>query len=132
MGFLLYILSRILQAVLVTIGIIYGLIKCFWGRQFIEGLKNADRKFLILAKSIDKFGNVACSELFNDTLLKNSTWKFGYINETISGVLGVNKGKRTLSKFGNWICKDLDLIDKNHVENAAIDDLKNITNSNQS
>ena len=107
--------------VIVTVGIIYGLIKCFWHTEIKAGLKSANAKFLLLAKSIDKYGNVACSELFNDLLLsKDSKWKFGYIEETISGVLGVNYNDGTLSKTGKFICNILNKIDKGHVQRAAI------------
>jgi hypothetical protein len=103
MGFILYLISRLLQAILVTIGVLYGLIKSFIHSHIGNGFKYADNKFLTLAKSIDKFGNVACSELFIDLLIsKNSEFKFGKIEQTISYVLGKNQIAGTLTKTG-WL-----------------------------
>jgi hypothetical protein len=119
MGILLFILSVVISVILLPIGILYGLIYSFVDQHFDIGLKKADDKFLALAKAIDKYGNVACAELFNHTLIKKeSVHKFGDIKETISAVIGHNLLAGTLTRTGkalNWI---LDEIDKNHSVDA--------------
>lgn len=69
----------------------------------------------MLATSVDKFGNVVCAELFNATLItKESSYKFGKIEQTISMVIGYNLQAETLSKTGKILNSVLDFFDKNH------------------
>jgi hypothetical protein len=129
MGTLLYILSLILRALLVPVGIVYGIIKLFHESHFDRAFKYTDQKFLVMAKSVDKFGNAVCVELFNDTLItKDSAYKFGRIDQTISEVIGYNLKFGTLTKTGktiNWIlCK----IEKNHTT-KAIEDFDQVSGS---
>ena len=71
------------------------------------------------AINIDKFGNREFRTSLNKCLInKNSPFKFGNIDETISSVLGKNKRFGHLTKFGKVICKILDTIDKNHCEKS--------------
>jgi hypothetical protein len=123
MGFILYILSRLLSAVVITLGILYGLIRCFWGHQIGVALKSVNQKFMIMATSIDKYGNVACKELFNDVLIKpHSLNPFGYIEQTISIVLGHNQIFGTLSRTGKAVVWLLDKIEKDHCKKWALKD----------
>jgi hypothetical protein len=119
MGIILYILSILLGILLLPLGITYGIIYSFIDQHFKTGLKKADNKFLELAKAIDKYGNVACAELFNHTLIKeNSKHKFGDIKETISAVIGYNLLAGTLSKTGRILNSILNFFDKNHAVEA--------------
>ena len=69
--------------------------------------------------AIDQAGNVVCSGLFNDILIKKNGYKFGNEDETISSVLGKNKKTNTLKKSGKILSDFLNKIDNNHVEEAA-------------
>jgi hypothetical protein len=71
-----------------------------------------------IAYSIDVFGNVFCSQLFNITLIKHGGYQFGERRETVSSVLGKNKIMGTLSKSGRVLAKILDSIDENHCINS--------------
>jgi hypothetical protein len=122
---LIYILSQILSALLVTIGVPYGLFKDFKGRQIGVALRRAGDKLKLLATTVDKSGNVSCKELFTDTLLKKDAltkYPFGDLSETISGVVGINHELKTTSKTGEWVARTLDNLDKGHVEKAALDE----------
>lgn len=122
-GFRLFIVSIIAALLLFPIGFAWGFVKCFWKRQFKQGLKNLDSKFMILAKSNDKYGAVICAEWFNDVLItKESTHKFGNIEETASMVLGYNQQEKTLSDTGEDLVKALDKIEKDHCLNAIKND----------
>jgi hypothetical protein len=115
MGFVLYIVACLLSLALFGLGIIFGIAQGFIRVQLGTGLKNANKKFLTMAKSIDKLGNVMCAELFNATLItRESEYRFGKIEQTISMVIGYNLQVDTLSRVGralNWI---LDKCEKDH------------------
>ena len=120
MGLILYIVSILLQLILVPLGILYGIAVSFYKRKFISGLQYANKKFLIVAISGDQFGNSVCRELFNSTLItKESTNRFGKINQTVSEVIGLNLLAGTLTKTGKFVNKLLDLIEKNHTIKAV-------------
>lgn len=115
MGTLLYIASLILRAILVPVALIYGIIKLFRESHFDRAFKYTDEKFLVMAKSMDKFGNAVCVELFNDLLItKDSVYKFGRIEQTISDVIGYNLLAGTLTKTGKVVNDILCFIQKNH------------------
>lgn len=119
MGFVLFILSVVLSALLFPLGIVSGLIQSFYQVQPKTGLKNTDKKFLVLAKSVDKFGNVICSELFNAALIKKNGHQFGRIEETISMVLGYNLQEGTLTTRGKVL---VFILTKKHCLNAIKND----------
>jgi hypothetical protein len=122
MGFLLFLLSIILASVLCVIGFVFSFIQGFILVRWKTGLKKADHTFLILAKSVDKFGNVICEELFNATLItKGSQHQFGKIEQTISMVIGYNLQAGTLSRAGRVLNKILDLFEEDHSIKAIID-----------
>lgn len=116
MGILIFIIAAILSIVLLPIGFIWGVVEAFWKRGFKSGFKRISEYFYDMALSIDQFGNVTCKELFNDTLIINSSDdRFGDPDETISSVLGKNKRDGTLTKTGKILSWILDKLDKNHV-----------------
>lgn len=104
---ILFLIAVILGVILYPIGIIYSVIK------------HISDMFKTLAIGINQFGNVTCSLLFNDTLIKKGGYQFGNPDDTISRVLGKNKITGTLTKAGKALADLLNFIDKNHVENAA-------------
>jgi 8-oxo-dGTP diphosphatase len=122
MGVLLYILSLLLSVILLPVGFVYGVVAAFWKHRFKTGVRNVNVKCLELAKSIDKYGNVACAELLNATLItKDSPYRFGKIEQTISKVVGYNYLFGYLTRTGralNWV---LNKIDRNHTVDAVYD-----------
>lgn len=116
MGVLLYIVSLIISIILLPLGFVYMIFKMIYKQRFFqEGLPAINQKFLKLATAVDIYGNVACSELFNDTLIKKeSIDRFGNYGETISSVIGKNKIKNTLTKTGKILDYILDFFDPNH------------------
>lgn len=108
---ILFLIAVILGVILYPIGMLYSLLKISIG--YLNAI------FKTFAIGIDQFGNVACSDLFNDTLIKKTGHRFGNPDETISKVLGINKASGTLTKTGRLLADFLNFIDPNHVENAA-------------
>lgn len=100
MGFLLFIIAYILFLPLSLIN--YCVVK------------NKKGYFKSSAISLDKFGNREFRTLLNLTLRLKTGYKFGNMNETISGVLGKNERDKTLSKIGKCLVYILNKIDKNH------------------
>ena len=75
--------------------------------------------FINTSRNIDIFGNKEYRTLFGYTLLSNkSVVKFGK-DETISSVLGKNQQNKTLSIAGRLLVWILNLLDKNHCQEAA-------------
>lgn len=116
MGIILYIVSLIISVILLPVGFIYMIFKMIYKRKFFqEGLPAINQKFKKLATAVDIYGNVACSELFNDILIKKeSVDRFGNYGETISSVIGKNKLTNTLTNTGKILDAVLDFFDPNH------------------
>jgi 8-oxo-dGTP diphosphatase len=115
-GVILYIISLIISVILLPLGFVYMIFKMVYKRRFFqEGLPAINQKFVKLATAVDIYGNVACSELFNDTLIKKeSVDRFGNYGETISSVIGKNKLTKTLTRTGKILDALLDFFDPNH------------------
>lgn len=114
-GLLVYLLATILMAIFYTIGILYGAIKSLYKRQIGSGAAAIDNKLFTMAVMKDQTGNIVCAELFNLLLIKKeSIYKFGEKDETISSVLGKNLQVNTLSSTGLWLADILDSIQPNH------------------
>ncbi len=110
-GYILFFIAVFMGAILYPIGIIYSVCKLVF--LYVGNVCKT------LAIGINQFGNVVCSDLFNDTLIKPNGVKFGNPDNTISKVLGLNKKQATLTKAGLFIANILNKIDKNHVEDAT-------------
>jgi hypothetical protein len=118
MGILLTIIAIIISAVLVPIGMLYGIIKHLLG---------INKKALNIALWIDIGGNVLCAELFNDLLIKNSDINpFGSPYQTISEVLGINNQLLNLTKTGQGLTNLLHYLDPYHVEKSIGINVPNI------
>jgi hypothetical protein len=125
-GFVLFLISIVIASVLGPVAFIYTIIRSLVRLSRTEMQMLFGRLFYFMAYSIDQFGNVIGQYLFNDTLItKDSTYKFGNPDVTISAVLGMNKKNKTLSKLGTYICNILNYIDPNHVEKAADSEIIN-------
>ena len=109
MGIFLTIIALIISAVLIPIGIIYGLIK---------NLLGINHKSLNIALLLDIGGNVFCAELFNDLLIVNQQHLFGSPYQTISEVLGINNQLLNMTKTGQGLVNLLHYLDPYHVEKA--------------
>ncbi len=115
MGVLVFLIAVILGAVLLPLGLVYGITDAFFRMKFKTGLKRLNSYFYAVAISIDQLGNTICVELFNDTLIdKHNGHRFGNVDETISSVLGKNKLKGTLTIAGKILDWILDKLDPNH------------------
>lgn len=76
--------------------------------------------FEAIAISIDVFGGVAYSGMFNSLLLKEQKYPFGSPYETISEVLGWAQHYNDLTPTGKLLVKILDKIDKDHCEKTRV------------
>lgn len=115
MGIILYLISLILQILLVPVGVIFGLFKAIYHTRFIDGFKKANAKFRKMAIGTDIFGNVYAEELFDAWFITSAAvHTFGNYGETISAVLGHNQIQGTLTRTGKLLVKILDLIEKDH------------------
>lgn len=121
-GFLLFIVALILTTFLFVISVIFTPIYFIFTLKWKAGLKRFGEYWMQLAISIDQFGNGACGKFLQFTMVKERyhsvCYNFGNIDETVSFVLGENKHRGYLNKFGMRICKILHILDKNHVEKA--------------
>lgn len=114
----LFIIAIILGCITIPIGFISSLFITIYKRNIKAWWNRIGQYFLILAITIDIFGNVALEPLFNLILIKKEGYKFGNRKETISSVLGKNKKQNTLTKKGIKLSNLLDRIDPNHVLNS--------------
>lgn len=108
MGYVLFFVAFALLTALLPFTILYN---------SIRSLFHGGNRLLYVAILIDQAGNVLMGPFLNDTMQKNG-YEFGHYNETISKVLGINKGLGTLTKFGKALADFLNWIDKDHVEKA--------------
>jgi 8-oxo-dGTP diphosphatase len=108
---MILIVAILLSIILFPIGFIFSM--------FYPGR----RKYLYnIALGIDQLGNVVCARLFNFFLIDIDGHKFGNEDETISGVIGKNKRKNTLTGLGIILDSILELLDKNHSIKAIEED----------
>ena len=123
---LLYLFLIVLAAGLVVLLIVPAL---FW--KIYVSLSNENRKardimqgtamfFKAIAISIDVFGGVAFSGMFNNLLLVNQIYRFGSPYETISEVLGWAQYYNDLTYTGKLLVKVLDWLDENHCEKTRV------------
>lgn len=120
MGFILYLISLILQILLVPFGVFYGLFRSVYHTHIGDGLKKANAKFRKMAIGTDIFGNVYAEELFNTWFItSDGQHRFGNYGQTISAVLGYNQLQGTLTSTGKLLVKILDRIEKDHCIKAT-------------
>ncbi|NHF57998.1 NUDIX domain-containing protein [Flavobacteriaceae bacterium TP-CH-4] len=113
-GILLFLISIVLLVVTGPIGFVYGLFHSL----STKGLRGLGEYLLKIAISIDQLGNVMMMYLLNLLWIKKEGYLFGNRDETISSALGRNKQLDTLTGFGKFIDKVLDIIDPNHSLNS--------------
>ena len=103
--FILFLVSVLLGAVLLPIGLLYSLIKFKF---------RLHKYFLVVAIAIDQLGNVVMQDLFNDIMITKDGYKFGNEDETISSVIGKNQLLGTLRFMGRLLNGLLNAIQPNH------------------
>jgi len=109
MKILIYAIAKLSVDIFGIIGTIYT---------FITSPKTIPEYYFKQAISLDQHANVKMGGLFNAILGKG----FGNEDETISSVLGKNERDGTLTKFGKWVVKMLDKLDKGHAKNSIEED----------
>ena len=115
--FLVYIAIKLLFYLMFP-SIIVMLFLSFFKRRVNNGVDSVSSYLYKVALSIDQLGNVVMSELLNITLIKKGGYKFGNPDETISGVIGKNYLKESLSPVGRILDNILNLFEKDHSINA--------------
>lgn len=99
MGFVLFLVAYVLYLPLSIINYL---------------LVRSEGYFRDSAITLDKLANREFRTLWNKTLIVESGYKFGNIQETISGVLGKNIKDETLTKTGKvlvWILSEKHCLD---------------------
>lgn len=82
--------------------------------------KNFNTLLFTISLSIDAFGNVLLSSLFNRLFITNKGYPYGNWHETISQVTGENHINKTLTKQGERFRFFLDIVfGKDHCEKAV-------------
>jgi len=114
---LLLLIAWLLKLVLFPFGVALTLILLIF--QPFTFFKNIFAWVRQIAVSIDKLGNVVLQYPLNKWFITESGYKFGNYENTISYVLGYNKINGGLKYPGILLCAILNMLDKNHVENAV-------------
>lgn len=83
-------------------------------KSIIHGLQTVDKKLFYCAYADDQHANVYLSKILNDVFIKSSKSKFGNPDEPISSVLGKVYVHGIFTKFGIFVDKILNKLDKNH------------------
>ena len=132
MGFVLFIVAFILTAFVSVLSVIITPIYYIVNLDWKGGFKQLNYWFLMLAVSIDQFGNVSCAKVLQLTMTKSpDAHPFGNEDDTVSYVLGRNKYKNNLTNFGKFIVWVLHVIDRNHVEKAIESKIKSDQEANK-
>lgn len=128
MNYLLLLISALLALTFIPIGIILTIIILL--KEPKTFFSNLSQQAWNIALGIDKWGNLALKYPLNEYFIQSNGYKFGNIEDSISGICGQNKKDNTLKSLGKGLCWILDKIQKNHVELADItlDQQENITN----
>lgn len=108
---ILLLLAILLCTAIFPIALLYAILT--------RGFNTLGKDSWMAAIAIDQLGNVWCKHLFNDLMIHPDGHRFGNANETVSHVLGKNKKHNKLYITGKILSWILNLIEKNHVENAS-------------
>jgi len=119
MGIILFIVAVILVTILTALSFVFTPIYYLVTFKWKTGIKEFDRWFYKMALSLDQFGALACSKLLKVTLTKGeNAHPFTDEDDTASYVIGRNKYRGTLTRFGRWIDYILNILDKEHTDKA--------------
>lgn len=118
MGFLLFIVAIIMTTGATVISMvvtpIYYIVTFKWKSGWIA----LDDWFFKMALGLDQFGNISNRETLKILLTKKGGHPFGDEDDTVSYVIGRNKYKGKLNRFGKLNERLLNAIEKKHVEIA--------------
>lgn len=113
-AWLLFVLARTIATLFAPVGVLLCL-----AIRIVRGLKLSDL-LLNVAYIDDVLINVSWGDVFNLIFRKMKRgYPYGNPNDSISRVLGKNKQLFTLTQFEEWVAKQLNKIDRDHVEKAA-------------
>lgn len=121
MGVLLFLVSYVLGFILIPVGLVFGFFKQVRKNTFRKAWRDIDNKFMSMAISRDKYGNVVCAELFNATLIKKSDRLFGSHRQTISHVIGLNLQTANLTRTGRVVNYILNKLHRDHAVKSIRD-----------
>ena len=108
MGFILYITAKILFLIISGFSFLFNL------GYFRLNLFKINKHYFNKALSLDQHGNVVFAHLLNYALAKRGGHLHGDEDETISFVVAINAQNGNLTKFGIFVFKKLEQIDKGH------------------
>ena len=116
-GLILFIISAIAFIPLAIWGIIELIIQLFYKSRFWKALGKFGDVILLFATVIDVTLNVICQVPLN-RFFQNNGYQFGNRKDTISRALGINERDFTLTKSGDFLCRFLNMIEKDHCKNS--------------
>lgn len=102
-GVILLLVAIVLCILLFPVGFVVGLIP-----------PKRNNYLYNICIGLDQLGNVVCATMFNLTLIKAGSSKFGNPDETISSVIGKAKLSNRLTFVGKALDWFLNLLDNNH------------------
>ena len=116
-GLILFLISVIAFLPLAIWGIIELIIELFYKSRFWKALAKFGDIILLFATIVDVTLNVVCQVPLN-RFFQNNGYEFGDRKDTISKALGINERDRTLTKSGDFLCRFLNMIEKDHCKNS--------------
>jgi len=111
MGFVLLLLSRILDLILMIVGLFHTIFAAY---RYGGKIKYINKVFYDSAVAIDVYGNVAYGALFNDLFIKKGGYHYGQGRETVSSATGKNWAKNKLTFLGKGFAGMLNMLDEDH------------------
>ena len=116
-GLILFLISVIAFLPLAIWGIIELIIELFYKSRFWKALAKFGDIILLFATVVDVTLNVVCQVPLN-RFFQNNGYEFGDRKDTISKALGINERDGTLTKSGDFLCRFLNMIEKDHCKNS--------------
>lgn len=116
-GLILFLISVIAFLPLAIWGIIELIIELFYKSRFWKALAKFGDIILLFATVVDVTLNVVCQVPLN-RFFQNNGYEFGNRKDTISKALGINERDNTLTKSGDFLCRFLNMIEKDHCKNS--------------
>lgn len=116
---ILLFVAIILLITLGTFGLLYTIISSVYNIRNLSVLKYWSNILYTINVGIDKIGNVLLGDFLNNFAVRNSTYKFGNIDDTISKAL--SKNINNLTSLGKFVVSILEFIDPGHMEKSLIE-----------
>lgn len=116
---ILLFVAIILLITLGTFGLLYTIISSVYNIRNLSVLKYWSNILYTINVGIDKIGNVLLGDFLNNFAVRNSTYKFGNIDDTISKALA--KNINNLTSLGKFVVNILEFIDPGHMKKSLIE-----------